>query len=221
MKGTSLALVLAAVAALCLGCYQSGGTLYLDALEKLGMEKRDVLVKRVTNAKEAQQEAQQQFRDALEEFQALAGYEGGELESRYESLRSEYEASAKKAEEVHDRISGIKKVSEKLFVEWEQELAKYSDRDMRRVSEQQLAETKKRSAELITTMERAASRMDPVLKKLEERVLFLKHNLNARALGSLKQTSESLQADVGSLISEMEKSIAEADRFIAEMKSEG
>lgn len=221
MRGASFALVLAAVAALCFGCYQSGGTLYLDALEKLGMEKRDVLVKRVTNAKEAQQEAQQQFRDALEEFQAIAGYEGGELESRYESLRSEYEASAKKADEVHDRISGIKKVSEKLFVEWEQELAKYTDRDMRRVSEQQLAETKRRSGELIATMERAASRMDPVLKKLEERVLFLKHNLNARALGSLKQTSESLQADVGSLISEMEKSIAEADRFIAEMKSEG
>ncbi len=221
MNRASLVLVLATVAALGPGCYQSGGTLYLDALEKLGMEKRDVLVKRVTNAKEAQQEAQQQFRDALEEFQAITGYEGGELESRYESLRSEYEASAKKAEEVHDRISGIKKVSEKLFVEWEQELAKYTDRDMRRISEQQLAETRKRSGELITTMERAASRMDPVLKKLEERVLFLKHNLNARALGSLKQTSESLQADVGSLISEMEKSIAEADRFIAEMKSEG
>ncbi|NJN63688.1 MAG: DUF2959 domain-containing protein [Acidobacteria bacterium] len=206
---------------LALGCYQSGGSLYLDALEKIGMEKRDVLVKRVTNAKEAQQEAQQQFRDALEEFQALAGHQGGDLESKYETLRAEYEASAKKANEVNDRISGIKKVSEKLFVEWEQELAQYSDREMRAISEKQLAQTRKRSAELVSTMERAASRMDPVLEKLEERVLFLKHNLNARALGSLKQTSETLQADVGALIGEMEKSIAEADRFIAEMKAEG
>ncbi len=208
------------VACLGFGCYQSGGSLYFDALEKIGVEKRDLLIKRVRRAKHAQQEAQEQFRDALEEFQSVVSYEGGDLEDKYEKLRSEYVASAKRAEEVHDRISGIKKVSGKLFEEWEQELGKYTDKDMLRMSRKQLTQTRSRSAELIATMERAASRMDPVLKKLEERVLFLKHNLNARALGSLQQTSSALQADVEALISEMETSIAEADRFIEEMKPE-
>lgn len=210
----------ALVCALAFGCYQSGGSLYLDALEKIGMEKRDVLVKRVRNAKEAQQEAQEQFRDALEEFQTLVGHDGGELEDRYEKLRREHERSAEKAEEVRDRIRGIEKVSKKLFEEWKEELDKYSDKELRRISEEQLEQTRQRSAELIVTMNRAASRMDPVLEKLEERVLFLKHNLNAQALGSLQQTSQALQADVSALIGEMEKSIAEADRFIAEMKPE-
>jgi hypothetical protein len=213
-------LAVALVCALAPGCYQSGGSLYLDALEKIGMEKRDVLVKRVRNAKEAQQEAQEQFRDALEEFQTLVGHEGGELEDRYEKLRREHDRSAEKAEEVRDRIRGIEKVSKKLFEEWKEELGKYSDKELRRISEKQLEQTRQRSAELIVTMKRAASRMDPVLEKLAERVLFLKHNLNAQALGSLQQTSQALQADVSALISEMETSIAEADRFIAEMKPE-
>ncbi len=210
-------LALSAIA-LSSGCYQCGGSVYLAALEKLGMEKRDVLVKRVANAKDAQQEAQQQFRDALEEFQQLVGYKGDELSAKYEKLRGEYEASARKAEEVRDRIDGIRKVSRKLFDEWEQELGKYSDRELRAQSERQLAETRQRSADLVSTMERAAARMDPVLRKLEERVLYLKHNLNARALGSLKDTAATLQTDVGALIGEMERSIAEADRFIADMK---
>lgn len=199
-------------------CYDTGGSLYFNALEKIGIEKRDMLVKRVKNAKKAQQEAQEQFRDALEEFQSVVSHDGGELEKRYEKLRGEYEDSAKKAEEVRDRISGIKKVSEKLFAEWKHELEQYSDQELRKVSEQQLGQTRIRSAELIRTMERAAARMDPVLAKLNERVLFLKHNLNAQALGSLAQTSDALQADVTALIGEMEASIAEADQFIEDMQ---
>jgi ElaB/YqjD/DUF883 family membrane-anchored ribosome-binding protein len=200
-----------------LGCYDKGNTVYLKALEKVGMEKRDVLVKRVKHTKKAQEEAQEQFRDALEEFQAMANYDGGELEKQYEKLRSEYEASADKAEEVHRRIKGIRRVSDKLFKEWRSELDEYTDQNLRRTSEQQLEETRRRSAELIATMDKAAATMDPVLQQLEERVLFLKHNLNAQALGSLQQSSETLQQDVTALISEMQKSIAEADRFIAEM----
>jgi hypothetical protein len=214
---SSRAVVAIALAALAFGCYDKGNAVYLKALEKVGMEKRDVLVKRVKHTKEAQEEAQEQFRDALEEFQAMANYDGGELEKQYEKLRSEYEDSADKAEEVHRRISGITKVSDKLFDEWQSELDEYQDANLRRASEQQLADTRRRSAELIATMEKAAATMDPVLQQLEERVLFLKHNLNAQALGSLQQSSDALQADVTTLISEMQKSIAEADRFIAEM----
>ncbi len=211
---TTVALLVSIIA---IGCYDKGNTVYLKALEKVGMEKRDVLVKRVKHTKEAQEEAQEQFRDALEEFQAMANYDGGELEKQYEKVRSEYEASADKAEEVHRRISGITKVSDKLFKEWRAELDEYTDQNLRRTSEQQLEETRRRSTELIATMQKAAATMDPVLQQLEERVLFLKHNLNAQALGSLQQSSDALQADVTTLIGEMQKSIAEADRFIAEM----
>jgi hypothetical protein len=66
-------------------------------------------------------------------------------------------------------------------------------------------------------MDRAAARMDPVLAVLHDQVLFLKHNLNASALGSLEGTSTSLQKDVDMLISEMQVAIAEANRFIGEL----
>ncbi len=78
----------------------------------------------------------------------------------------------------------------------------------------QLAATQKSYAELLVVMERAAARMEPVLKAFRDQVLFLKHNLNAQAIRSLDTTSRTLQADIGRLIEDMEKSIREADEFM-------
>ena len=200
------------------GCYQCGNEAYLKALEKVGMEKRDLLVKRVDNAKEAQQEAQEQFKDSLEEFKSLVGYNGGELEAQYEKLKGSYESSSAKADEVRKRIAGIESVSNSLFGEWEKEIGEFKDASYKLESQRELRDTRRRVDELVKTMKKAASRMNPVLEKLNDQVLFLKHNLNAKALGSLKTTADSLQVEVGGLIREMEASINEANAFIAEMK---
>lgn len=198
------------------GCNKARDT-YYQALEKVGIEKREVLVGRVEKARDAQQEAQQQFRDALQEFQALVGYQGGELEKKYEKLRGEYEDSKKRADDVNDKIRAVKHVADSLFREWETELGQYTDAKLKAESQRELRETQRRYGQVVAVMEKAAGRMDPVLRKLNDQVLFLKHNLNARALGSLQGTAKSLQGDVDSLVKDMEASIAEASKFIEDM----
>ncbi|MGE5236891.1 MAG: DUF2959 domain-containing protein [Acidobacteriota bacterium] len=207
---------LAVTALLLVGCSSA----YYAALEKVGIEKREILVDRVEAARDAQQKAQTQFRDALEQFKALVGYDGGRLEAMYESLRDTSEASTARAREVRDRIGAVKDVAEALFREWEGELQQYSDVSLRRRSQRQLNETRVRYHRLVAAMDRAASRMDPVLAVLHDQVLFLKHNLNASALGSLEGTSISLQKDVDTLIEEMQVAIAEANRFIGDLTRE-
>ncbi|MCU0293231.1 MAG: DUF2959 domain-containing protein, partial [Thermoanaerobaculaceae bacterium] len=167
--------------------------------------------------RDAQKAAQTQFRDALDQFKAVVGYDGGELETMYESLRSESEASAKRAQDVRDRIGAVRDVADALFKEWEDELGQYSDADLRRKSQRQLTQTRGRYSRLVATMDKAAARMGPVLAVLHDRVLFLKHNLNASALGSLEGTSKSLQKDVDALIEDMQAAVAEADRFIGDL----
>lgn len=213
-RGLSFVLV-AALLASSPGCMRCGA--YYDAMEKLGYEKRDLLVKRVDSAREAQQEAQQQFRDTLQEFQTLVGYKGGELESKYEKLRGEYEDASSRAEAVRTRIANVRDVANRLFAEWSTEIGQFTSNDLRVESQRELDLTRRRYQEVLTVMERASKRMDPVLAKLNDQVLFLKHNLNARALGSLKSTAEALQVEVGKLVTDMEASIAEASKFIDEM----
>jgi len=67
-------------------------------------------------------------------------------------------------------------------------------------------------------MDAATASMDPVLSVFSDRVLYLKHNLNARAIAALDTETSSLEGDVARLIAEMERSISAADAFIKDMR---
>jgi len=202
-----------ALAAALGGCQKT----YYTVLEKVGVEKRELLSSRVERAKESQQEAQEQFRDALEQFQAVTGHDGGELEERYERLRDAYDRSESQAKEVRDRIDKVENVALALFDEWEAELDQYDDAELRRQSERRLQETRREVQSLLSVMRRAESSLEPVLVKLNDRVLYLKHNLNAAALAGLDASLPELERDVERLVKEMQTSIAQADRFIVQL----
>jgi hypothetical protein len=194
--------------------------MYYKTMKKFGVEKRDILVKRVRDARKSQEEAKEEFKTALEKFKDLVDVEGGKLEEKCETLNRELERSEDRAKQVHDRIHAVRQVSNDLFKEWQNELGKYSDRTLRAESERDLRETKRRAETLIAAMERAEDRITPVLKPMRDRVLFLKHNLNARAIGSLNKELVSVRGNVDSLVAELERSIKEADDFIKEMNAE-
>lgn len=191
---------------------------YYGAMEQFGLEKRDLLVGRVEAARDSQEDAKEQFSSALEAFRAVVDIRAGELEPAYDSLSTEYDRAEAQAQEVRDRIDSVEGVSEDLFREWRQELDEYQDASLRATSAQRLRETEARYATLITKMRQAAGAMDPVLAVFHDRVLYLKHNLNAQAIASLSAESDRLEDDVARLIAEMERAIAEADSFIAESR---
>jgi len=192
-------------------------SMYYGAMEKVGYEKRDILVDRVDNAREAQQEAKEQFESALEQFVVMTNYKGGELEKQYKNLKSEYEDSKARAEDVRERIELVEHVSGALFDEWKMEIAQYSNRDLKRASEKQMRDTESSYTRLISTMKKAEKKIEPVLKAFNDRVLFLKHNLNANAISSLRSQKKAVESDIKSLIADMNKSIDEADKFIKSM----
>lgn len=190
---------------------------YYSTMEKFGVHKRDILVDRVKDAREDQQEAKEQFVTTFERFKALTGYDGGELEKRYKRLSSAYDECEVKAEDVRKRIASVEEVSEALFDEWKSEIGQMQDRDLKRHSAQRLDETKARYKDLVSAMKKASSAMDPVLSAFHDHVLALKHDLNARAISSLQGTVGSIEADVSRLIENMQRSIQEADTFIRSM----
>lgn len=199
-----------------LGCQSA----YYGALEKVGIHKRDVLVSRVEKTRDSQEEAKQQFANALEQFRSIKQFDGGDLEVIYNKLNDEYEASQTAADSVSSRIDAVEAVSEALFEEWEEELAQYTSDSLRRKSAAQMNQTKRQYNKLIRSMRNAEKSMSPVLNVFKDNVLYLKHNLNARAIASLKSELKSIESNVSRLIKQMNRSINEANSFIEEM-SEG
>jgi methyl-accepting chemotaxis protein len=192
---------------------------YYRTLESVGIEKRDILVERVEDARDAQDDASEQFASALDQFRATVNFDGGDLEQIYDRLNSEYEDSVSGAEAVRDRIDSVQNVAEDLFAEWEKELDEYSSPDLRRESAALLSDTRRRYGQLMKAMRRAEGTMEPVLEAFQDQVLYLKHNLNARAIGALRNELGHIERDTATLIEQMRRAIAEADAFIDSMKS--
>ena len=195
-------------------------SLYYKTMKKFGMEKRDILVKRVREAREAQQEGKEEFRSALDRFKTVVETDGSSLEDKYNDLNQQLERSEDRAKKIHDKVKSVKDVAADLFKEWEKELGQYNDRALRAESERELRETKRRAQAVIAAMEKAEKRVDPVLQPLRDRVLFLKHNLNASAIGALDKELVALRTNVDALVLDLESSIAEAESFIAQMDAE-
>lgn len=193
-------------------------SVYYDTMEKFGQHKRDILERRVDDARESQEEAKEQFQTALEQLMEMTDFSGGDLRRQYDRLEAEFKRSKSRAAEVTDRIESVDKVAKDLFAEWEAELLQYSDRSLRQRSEEQLRQTRARYSQLLSSMRQAESRMEPVLDAFRDRVLFLKHNLNAQAIASLEGTTLELQRDIQTLIEEMDQAIREANAFIESMR---
>ena len=191
---------------------------YYKTMETMGYHKRDIMVDRVQDARDAQEEAKDQFESALEQFSTVLNFQGGELEEKYDRLKTEYDASEKQAQNVRLRIEEVEDVAADLFAEWQAELDQYTSSSLRKSSARKLAETKRQYAKLIGAMKRAERKIDPVLNAFRDQVLYLKHNLNAQAIASLQSELVSIESDVARLIKEMEASIKEANAFIASMQ---
>jgi hypothetical protein len=212
-RHTAAILLLATLTAFA-GCQST----YFAAWEKLGYPKRDILVSRVQKAKDGQQAAKQQFQSTLDHFKAVTGFKGGDLETKYDELSSEYDRCESRAKAVSSQIASVETVANELFKEWQKELDEYQSPDLKRKSAEELRNTEARYRQLLGSMKAAESKMAPVLAAFHDQVLFLKHNLNARAIASLQSTAATLQGDVDQLLADMQRSIDESNKFIAAMK---
>jgi len=187
---------------------------YYAAWEKLGVEKRDLLKKRVVAARDEQKEAGEQFKDAMTRLKEITGFDGGKLEKAYNGLKSDYDGCTSQADAVRKRIKDMETVAADLFAEWEKEITQYSSASLQTSSRQQLQATRERYKDLHAALKNAEKAMSPVLEQFKDYVLYLKHNLNAQAIASLKGEATNIQAEIAKLIAQMNQSIAKADEFV-------
>ncbi len=208
-----VAVLITAVFLLMVGCQ----TTYYALWEKMGKEKRHLLKDNVEQVREEQAEASEQFATVVERIKAMYGFEGGELEDVYEKLSEDYRGCEERADAVRDRIDNVERIAADLFKEWESEIGTIKNVKLKSKSRASLQDTRSRFLRLQRAMRGAEASMDPVLNNLRDYVLYLKHNLNAQAVSSLRKEVADIETEVSSLIQDMNRSIKEADAFVKAM----
>jgi hypothetical protein len=218
MSRITVKLTVVFASALLLGCATTR-SLYYDTWEKFGYAKRERLADNVKAARDEQAKAKEQFASALDQFKSVVNFQGGDLEAMFNKLNKAYERSASQADAVRSKVAAVKNVGNALFEEWSDEIKRIKDDpSLQRQSQALYDKTKQNYGEMIARMDSASAAMDPVLTRFNNRVLFVKHNLNAQAIASLRGTEVEMGGEIDRLIKEMEASIAEADQFIAQIR---
>ena len=209
----SIAMLLMVFLVFITGCQ----TTYYAVWEKMGKEKRHLLKDNVEKAREEQAQASEQFAAVVDRIKAMYGFDGGELEDVYEKLSEDYRACDERADAVRDRIDKVERIAADLFEEWESEIATMENAKLQSKSRASLRDTRSRYNRLQRSMDKAEASMAPVMVNLRDYVLYLKHNLNAQAVSSLKREVADIETEVSSLIADMNRSIKEADAFVKAM----
>lgn len=189
-------------------------TTYYAVWEKMGKEKRHLFRDQVEKSREDQKEASEAFEDALTRLKAMYGFKAGKLESMYSKLSDDYTTCVKRAETVDERIEKVERIANDLFGEWRQEIDQIQNPKFRARSGQKLKATQTRYNRLEKALRQSRKRMTPVLTNLKDYVLYLKHNLNAQAIGSLQAEAADIEGDVDLLVHDIAQSIKEADAFL-------
>jgi len=195
-------------------------SIYYGLMEKVGVHKRDIMVDRVEEARDAQQEAKEQFLTAMDQFKSVVNFQGGDLEREYNKLAATLKKSEADAQAVRNRIKAVSDVSEAMFKEWRDEIKQYANENLRSSSQRKYDMTKAKYVALIGAMNEAEAKLEPALIPLRDQVLFMKHNLNAKAIAGLSEEVVTVQMNVDRLVIDMEAAIAQADSFIASLHEE-
>ncbi len=212
-KVLPLALALALGSAFAPGCR----SVYYSAWEAFGREKRDLLRSALASMVDDQKDAQTNFVSALDRVKALNGFQGGSLEAEYDKLKGAYDDAAASAKQIDTRTREIEDVAGDLFEEWAAEISQMQSADLKSKSRTKLDETRARYDRAHASMVESRARLEPALGLLNDHVLFLKHNLNAAAVGSLTESMSGIERSVADLQTSLEASIREAQSFLATM----
>ncbi len=196
------------------GCSQ----MYYSTWEMLGKQKRDLLRDNVENLADDQKEVHEEVADALTRLRSLYGSPNDKLVSVYDDLRSDYDDAKSKAEALHARVEKVDEIANDLFEEWNDEISKLRTPKYKADSRSKLNQTKDRYSKLHASMLKSERSLKPVLAALEEQVIYLKHNLNAQALGSIKNEVNAIESEIKTLSTSLQASIEQSKAFIGTLE---
>ncbi len=181
--------------------------------EFLGWEKREILSSEVENVGENQKEIKEDFQSIYERIKTEYDYERDEIDDLYDQLKSDYEKAKNKADRIKASSKKIRQIAKALFAEWEEEAMAISNKNYRKDSLVKLRQAQARFKHLSASLHRSESQLDRVLVQLNDQVLYLKHNLNAKSLALFESEIKLVKNEIDELIKAIEKTIQYSQTF--------
>jgi hypothetical protein len=192
----------------------------LGPRDSFGFEKRDLLVARVEDGRDAERAAKAQFEAALDALRAIDAPAADQAAS-YAALESAYESSSDRSDDLAANIRAIEQVAGELFAEWRAEIDQSSDAGAKSSELDKLASWQRRCGRLTGALDRVQSRLEPTLAAFRERVLLEKQDLAAPAAATERDASVEADVRLLELVRELDAAILETAGFVKSIEAAG
>lgn len=136
------------------------------------------------------------------------------LATAYEDWKKIYNEFAVHIDDADRHISELNKIADDLFAEWAQEAEMISDSNLKSRSLDKLQDTKEHYQDIQEHLIDKRANAQDITIKLRDRVLFIKHSLNAESLEVLQEEASDIETDMEDMRDDMEKELVQLNDFI-------
>jgi len=196
------------------------GTTAVGLTQDEGVKQVEQLIKKANAGVESITETKAQLEKTMEAYNAVLAPDVKDRRDAYKKLQKEVTESEKKREMVATRNGELNVEAGNLFKNWEASTAALQETELRKRSQDRLAQAKKRYSEIQANGQGAARLYTPFMKALQDQVTYLGHDLNPGAVTSLKPEADKLNAQAKELYSAIDKTTDAANSNISQLRAD-
>ena len=183
-----------------------------------GVKQVERLVKASGNTVKAIADTKLQLMKTLDVYNALMADDATDRKKLYNGLQKEMENTEKRRAKISEEAATMKAEADALFKQWVDSAAAIENADLRKKSEDRLATTKARYAEIGTVGQKASDLYGHFMKDMQDQVTFLGHDLNADAVASLKPEAAKINEAASKLVQSIDDTITTANTNIGALR---
>lgn len=183
------------------------------------LKRTDKLIEKAETTVKSAMSTREEIQKTLASYNAMFKSADTEVRDAYKDVEKGIERTEKKREEVKKHIDEMKVESDAYFASWKQSLQQIQSPDLRKKSEERMAETHKHFDGVLASVEDGRGAYEPFLKSLKDQWTYLGHDLNAKGLESLKPDAEKLNSQSADLFKKIDSAMKKANEYIASLKS--
>jgi hypothetical protein len=192
----------------------------VDAQSKKSAKQAESLETAGENAKASVQEALEGLKKLLAGYNAIIDGEATDTQSAYKVLVNNLKNMQKSIDGTKKQLTALDKEAEKFFKAWDQDLAEISSDSVREKSAKRMEAARSKYASIGETLSAAGAELAPVVRNLNDQVLFLGRDLSPEAVADLQDEAAELNQRAADVTEKVKAMLQSAGKVQHEAEAE-
>jgi ABC-type transporter Mla subunit MlaD len=188
------------------------------AAAQAGPEQIAKFLKTVEGTVKAIGESRAQLQKTVATYNSISEMTAKDLKGAYKDLGKDVADSEKKVADGRPKVDEMNTAAEAYFAAWKASAAEISNPDLRKRSEERLADAQARFEKIAVAGRDARQSFDTLMTDVKDQSTFLGHDLNAKAIASLKPDAAKFNGRANAVFAKVDGVTKMFDEYIASMR---